>query len=448
MLKNHQLSFRREKSGLSMLGKRANEKLRGLQGVWGDIHCHKRGFPLRLRSLSIGQPRKPPKPRLALHIVAVILYVGLTVSGISIAAQELPQGDSIPRGAIEPASDIFSSDEYRASNEVIRLPPVESPPPTTPDAAFGPKTGNAGGEGMGLGMGMGPGSGTQGPLRYKTLWFPSVSVEGQPGNWGMVGQDFGFAFPLWTASPAMLLLSGGVNNRLISTDILLPDSHKAYPDNLWDARLGLMYIRRLSAGQTLMCGVNVGSASDRPFASLQEMNASVMAMYRRPSGERNAWTFGVMYSPTSELQFPIPMVSYNWNPSDQFQANLGLPFSLRYRPDDRWTFEASYMPIHTINAKGSYRWNDWLKIVGGYSWSNENYMMYDRVDCNERFFLYDQRLSLGLESSFCSWATLELTGGYAFNRYSYFGQQWDSSQRDRVNIADGPFLMLGASLRR
>jgi len=301
--------------------------------------------------------------------------------------------------------------------------------------------------GMGSGMGLGMGGG-QGPISYKTTWFPNAAVQGQSANWGMVGQDFSFMAPVSSSSPSTVMLTGGVSNRLIDTDATMPDSGRAYPDNLWNVRLGLMYMRQLDEGRMFSAGVNVGSASDRPFGSIEEMNVSLMAMYRRPSGERNAWTFGVVYSPTSEIQFPIPMISYFWNPSDTFQANVGLPFMLRYRPDDRWTFEASYMLIHTINVKGSYRLTDRLKIVGGYSSTDEVYMLYDRTDVSDRFFMYDQRVSLGLESPVAKWLTVDLTGGYAFGRYSYTGQQWDSAQFDRIDIANGPFVMFHAQLRR
>jgi hypothetical protein len=343
---------------------------------------------------------------------------------------------------IEPGWEPRPGDVCPEFDGCRRLPPVV--PSDTPDANGAPHDGDEPGGGGLMGMG----GGGRSPVQYRALWFPSVSLKGQPGDWGMIGQDFSFAAPVWTDKPNIVMISGGVKNRLIKTDAVMSDSRQPYPENLWDTRLGVMYLRPLDGGRMVCVGVNVGSASDRPFGSIEEMNASVMAMYRRPSGERNAWTFGVMYSPTSELQFPIPMVSFNWKPSDQFQANLGLPFSFCYRPDDRWTFEASYMPIHTINSRCSYRVTDWLKVVGGYCWSNEIYMLYDRVDVNDRFFLYDQRVTLGLESPLARWMTVELTGGYAFDRFSYIGRQWDSVQRDRVEMSNGPFLMFGASLRR
>ena len=58
------------------------------------------------------------------------------------------------------------------------------------------------------------------------------------------------------------------------------------------------------------------------------MNVSMNGMLRIPQGEHNAWLFTLMYSPTSQLNFPIPGVAYSWNPSPQFHANIGLPLQM------------------------------------------------------------------------------------------------------------------------
>ncbi len=294
--------------------------------------------------------------------------------------------------------------------------------------------------------GMGPGG--QGPISYRTFWFPSVPVKGQAGDWGLVGQDFSLAYPLWVDLPNTVMVTASVRNRLINTDAILPDSHKEYPSELWNAQVGLMYMRQLSGDRMIGGGVSLGSASDHPFASIQEMNVSMNAMYRIPSGERNAWMFMLMYSPMGEIQFPIPGVSYSYNPSDQFHANIGLPFMFSYKPTDRWTFEASYMLIHAIHVKAIYKIAERLNAFAGYDWSNETYMLQDRTNEKDRFFLYDQRVALGLDMPLTSWLTAELLGGYAFNRYSFIGQQWDSVGTDRVDIDPGPFVSLSVSIRR
>ncbi len=317
-----------------------------------------------------------------------------------------------------------------------RLPPVDSEKDELTDFGVWP----------GMRLGMGPGG--QGPFSYRTFWFPSEPVKGQAADWGLVGQDFSLAHPLWVDPPNTLLVTASVRNRLISTDAVLPDSRQPYPSELWNAQVGMMYMRQLSGDRMIGGGVSLGSASDHPFASIEEMNVSVNAVYRIPSGERNAWMFMLMYAPMGEIQFPIPAVSYSYNPSDQFHANIGLPFMFRYKPADRWTFEASYMLIHTIHVKATYKIAERVNVFGGYDWSNKVYMLEDLTNTKDRFFLYDQRVTLGLGMPVTSRLTAELVGGYAFNRFSFIGQQWDSVGTDRVDVDPGPFLSFRVSLRR
>ena len=62
------------------------------------------------------------------------------------------------------------------------------------------------------------------------FWFPNEPVKGQATDWGMVGQDFTLAYPLWVDLPNRLMITAGVRNRLIDTDAILPDSHQPYPE--------------------------------------------------------------------------------------------------------------------------------------------------------------------------------------------------------------------------
>ena len=58
-----------------------------------------------------------------------------------------------------------------------------------------------------------------------------------------------------------------------------------------------------------------------------------------------------MYSPTSELPFPIPGVAYVWQPADNFRMNIGVPFMVMYRPVDDLTLDFSYMLVRTVHAR-------------------------------------------------------------------------------------------------
>jgi hypothetical protein len=284
-----------------------------------------------------------------------------------------------------------------------------------------------------------------------------VPVSEQDANFSMIDQHLSVMAPLGMPRPQEGLprsrpsggwmLTAGVRNQIIETGAILPDTGQPYPDELWNINLGLMYFRKLDNDWSWGGGVTLGSASDRPFASIDEMNVGMMAFLRIPSGERNAWAFALIYAPMGELRFPIPGVAYSYAPSDDFLMNIGLPFSIMYRPIDRLTLEASYMPIHTIHAKAKYKMADWLSAFAAYDWANDSYALADRTDINQRFYMYDQRLAAGLETNLGEHCFVELAGGLVFDRYSFEGKQWDSTQFNRVSFGSGPFVGLQTGLK-
>ena len=130
-----------------------------------------------------------------------------------------------------------------------------------------------------------------------------------------------------------------------------------------------------------------------------------------------------MYSPTGQLNFPVPGVAYNWNPSPQFHALIGLPTMMIWRPNDDWQIQASYMLISTIHIKAQRRLTEHLYAYAAYDWSNEAYALLDSPEVNDRFFIYDQRVSLGLQTSLGGGWTAALASGFVFDRYLFEGTQ-------------------------
>ena len=157
-------------------------------------------------------------------------------------------------------------------------------------------------------------------------------MRNQPTDLGYVQNDFSLLVPLWQDGPDELSLTTHVRAEIFHTDAILPDTLQPFPDELWNVRFGTTYRRLFDNGWIAGGSLSVGSASDKPFESVNEMTAGVHAFLRVPSGEHNAWLFSLSYSPTGELSFPIPGVAYAWVPSDDFRMNVGLPFMVWYRP--------------------------------------------------------------------------------------------------------------------
>jgi hypothetical protein len=277
---------------------------------------------------------------------------------------------------------------------------------------------------------------------YKVTYMPDAPVSNQGGHYNSVRQELSAGIPVYKDECSMLGFMLGVRSELIDTNAVLPNSTVPFPHELWDVRFGLNYKYQFDNGWSAGGTVNVGSASDRPFGGIDEMTASVMGFLRIPVREHDAWIFSLSYSPTAELNFPIPGIAYMWVPDDTFNMMIGIPFKVWWRPLPDLTFEAGYMPLTNVTAKTT--WHIWGGVFAyvSYAIENESYFLYDRTEYNERFFYYDQRVTGGIKLQFGRNAALDLASGFAFDRYAFEGVSVSSNQSSRVDIGDGAFLSL------
>jgi hypothetical protein len=278
--------------------------------------------------------------------------------------------------------------------------------------------------------------------RYRVTWFPDTGVAGQPATLGLVSQDLGIVCPVYKDQSDSVALTTNVRSLLFHTNAVLPSSTETFPQDLWDVRFGVDYKHTFDNGWSAGTNLSFGSASDKPFHSVDELTGSVMAFLRIPVGEHNAWLFSVMYSPTGELPYPIPGVAFYWQPSDTFNASLGLPCKVVWKPIDGAMFEASYTPLTNVHVRGSYRLWGGVSVYAGYDNNVEAYYLADRTDYNDRFFVCDQRLTAGVKMQFGPHVVLDLSSGYSWDRHFFEAQSFSDVGGTRVNAGDTTFLSL------
>jgi hypothetical protein len=282
---------------------------------------------------------------------------------------------------------------------------------------------------------------------YRFAWFPSEGVRGQATELGYMQHDVSLIVPLWQTNVDALSVSAHVRAEFFTTKAVLVDTMQPFPDELWNVHFNATYRRLFDNGWIAGGGVSFGSASDKPFHSIHEMTAGVNAFLRIPSGEHNAWLFTLSYSPTSELAFPIPGVAYLWQPSPDFRAFIGLPFSLMWRPIEDLTLDLSYMLVRTVHARATYRLCKPARVYVAFDWSNEAYFLADRPNENDRFFYYDKRLSAGVLLNLCPAAWVDLSAGYVFDRFYFEGRSYNDRNFDRIDVGNGPFLAVRLGVR-
>ncbi len=282
---------------------------------------------------------------------------------------------------------------------------------------------------------------------YRSTWFSSEGVAGQSTHLGFVEDDLSLSVPLYHENGDILAASLRAHNETFSTQAILPLSDRRFPEDLWAISFGATAAHTFDNGWIAGGGVTLGSPSDEPFHSIREVALGVNAFLRIPSGERNAWLFGVAYSPTSEVNFPIPTVAYVYNPSDDLRVNIGLPFQVMYRPIPELQFDFSYMLLRTVHARVTYRLCESIRVHAGFDWGNESYYLADRADRNDRLFYYDKRVSSGVQYIVTPNFSLDLMGGYVFDRFYFEGAQYADHLANQIDVGNGAFLSLQGQLR-
>jgi hypothetical protein len=335
----------------------------------------------------------------------------------------------LPEGQGEPQAPLLPN----GNNAPIERGPLSEPPPAFP----GPFSNL-----------MGASVGHLVPrVDYRVTWFPDEEVRGQPTVLGYVQQDFSLLVPVWQCASDELSASASLRDEHFHTGAILPNSMVPFPEDLWNIRFGTSYRHLFDNGWIAGGSLSLGTASDKPFHSINEMTLGTNVFLRVPQGEHNAWLFTLSYSPVSELPFPIPGVAFLYQPTDYLRINIGLPFAVMYQPLDDLTLELSYMLLRTVHARAICRVYRNVRVYAGFDWSNESYFLADRIDENNRFFYYDKRLSGGVQTFFGRQAMLDISGGYVFDRFYFQGHQYNDKNYDRINVGSGPLLGLRFELR-
>jgi hypothetical protein len=235
----------------------------------------------------------------------------------------------------------------------------------------------------------------------------------------------------------------------VGTAAILPNTGESFPDELWNIRLGGQYRQRFDNGWIGGVALGFGSASDKPFASWDEVFLDVNLFARMPDGGRNAWLFFLNYSKTREFlpNVPLPGVGYWYEPNDQARLVVGIPFAfLNLRPMKEVSFSFSYFFVRSVRARVTYSPLGFLHLYGNFEWRNESYYRAERQDDKDRLFYYEKQIAAGARVSLNRRFSLDLSGGYAFDRFYFEGRNYEDRDRNRVSIGNGPFAALRAGV--
>ena len=273
-----------------------------------------------------------------------------------------------------------------------------------------------------------------------------------------MGEDLGwyelrldFAVPLHrgeTTSVGGYVKAGYIdfNNH----NLIIPMTGGAkFPSELYDVELGVFFFKQLSNDRMLGGRVAVGSPSDEPFDSWDELTFRADVFYSIPWRTNLRWIFLLSYANDREWNFPVPGVELLWQPSDQLTLIVGFPaLAATWKPTSQWELTAIYLMPHTVNLKAAYQFCDSASVYGAFDWDNRSFWRHDRADDDDRLRYYEKRLTLGVRWNPTQTVFVDVGGGYAFDRFWFEDEDYDDRGDTKIDIDDGffGFLKVGIDL--
>jgi hypothetical protein len=286
---------------------------------------------------------------------------------------------------------------------------------------------------------------------FRETYYPTQRVREQGTTLRIFEERFGLSFPIWQNSTDELSFTGSVRFQDLDTktEAVLPATGAALPGSLWEIKFGPTYRHKFDNGWIAGANLTVGSASNQPFHSADELTVRGTAFLRVPQGERDAWFFTLNYSNYSDYLggLPIPGIDYVYSPSERFTLVIGFPFtSVEWKPFDKLTLQATYIPVRTVKAKVTYEVFQPLRVYAGFDWDNDWYLRADRERASHQLFYYEKRLTGGVRFDLRH-VGFEVSGGYAFDRFYFEGYSYSHRNENRIDIHSGPFLIGKLSVR-
>ena len=285
---------------------------------------------------------------------------------------------------------------------------------------------------------------------YDGALYPDRPVSGQNADMGFSVHRVRVLAPITQSDRFEWAALGGLKVLPVDTDAILPDTGDAFPDQLWDVDLGTAARWKLDNGWIVGGDLVVGSASDRPFASIDEISFQADALLRVPWRESLAWIFLLNYSNIREFapHFPLPGVTLAYEPGPHLQILAGVPYSsLRWAPTRDLEISASYFVVRTVRTRVSYRILNPLSVYAGFDWDNQRFFRRDRSDDDARLSYYEMRIGGGIRWDASPRVYIDAGGGYAFDRFWFEGEDYSDRNTNRIKLADGPFATLRVGVR-
>jgi len=276
---------------------------------------------------------------------------------------------------------------------------------------------------------------------HRTRWYPGrAGVRGQQAHMRYARHQAALTMPLYHDGTTQWRFTLQAVHLDLQTAARMPDTGEAFPEELYDFRIGGGYGRRLADKRVVGVHATVGSAGDDPFATGGETAVSAVGFLYKPKTETSGWLAYL----TAQTQldgtgaYAFPGVGYHME-NDRVEALLGLPVLwAKVKPVPSVALQWLALPSRVM-ADVTWTVFDGVALFATYDWEWQRYIRHDRRGDDEELFYVEQRLWGGLEWDIVDDVKFVVAAGYGFDRRFFESDNffW-GSQRNRMSIGDGP----------
>ncbi len=241
------------------------------------------------------------------------------------------------------------------------------------------------------------------------------------------------------------LLSIGLTRYEIQTDLWVPGTTDPMPDRFWDLELSTGVKQTFKDGHAWGIVGSLGSPSDKPFRTMDEVVLGATAFYLIPaSGERNRWVLFLNYSNQRSFlnHVPLPGAAYLWSPSRNTFAMVGLPAAyFRTAWASNWSMDLFFFPPLQGDARVAYRWRPNLESYVRIRSDRDAFLRAGRTEADAWLRHAVIQAETGLSWSLGDHVEVDISMGYAFDRKIYESDSF--SDRDHeLELDPGAFAAL------
>lgn len=251
--------------------------------------------------------------------------------------------------------------------------------------------------------------------------------------------------PIWSNEGKALAFSAGVGTVVLNEKLRF-DNGEETPRELHRLEVGGQYSRSAPDSRFYGARLSLGSASDRPFYSKDEISFNLNGFYSADTKASNLWIWTVFLSNNNPVAnfIPIPGFIYLYK-KEGFTGMFGLPFlSLQWTPRNPWVLSFSTF-LTNVNAELIYGLSNQLQYSAGFSSSQQSFLRQERKDLKHRLFFNEKRVYTGIKSPLNNSLSLDGQLGLSFDRSLKEGERFNDTELE-ADLGKSWFVSLGMNL--